>query len=241
MAEIDDYWRLLVYAGVRGYGSAEDDPECADWISALRRQADSDGLLLEVGFHFDMATREYPVVRLARRDGRSFGSVREVPDWPFPVEREWGQTLEAARRRARVGRFTPPPPQQLRDDLSTLYEKGILLPYGEEDWWRRHWEELMDVSEPTGCLVIGRLLTDAVWHEELVRTGKSSTVESLAFLSVADPAGGRIDMDDAGLDRRDLTAAREYMRSVLERDYGPERLAWLRSWARGETCNDREA
>src|SRR4051794_415865 len=191
MTNVDsDYGFLLVYAVVGGgYGATEDDPECADWISALRECAAADGLLLEVGFHLDMAGRDFPWVRIARRDGRSFASIREIPDWPFGVEREWRETLEAARRRARVGRFTPPPPEHLRPDLNTLYQDGILLPNGDEDWWLHHWQELTDVSTPTGCPAFGRWVTDCLWAEEHARAGSGRSVEPLAFLSLGDPTG----------------------------------------------------
>src|SRR5947208_1850175 len=81
-----DYRFLLVYGVVSGgYGASEDDPDCAEWISALRERAAADRLRLEVGFHLDMADRDFPRVRIARRDGGSFAPIREIPNWPFAV------------------------------------------------------------------------------------------------------------------------------------------------------------
>jgi hypothetical protein len=155
-----DYQHLLVYGQVSMYGSRE-EPEVAAWLAAIRQRAESDGLAVDEDASFNQATREHTIAKLVRQDGR----MPHAEEESRRPEQEWGETLDAARHAAGVGRHTPSPPQELRADLSQIYETGYLPVPDDNEWRQTRWQALLDAAAPTGIPIVGRQLGDAVWEE----------------------------------------------------------------------------
>ena len=213
-----DYHGLLVYGVATGAEGSEslDDP----WIATMDARAAADGFSLSHEVGYDGVTT-FLRVWLTRADGTPFD--RQAPrslSWRYLVEAEWGEQLDAARCRAQVERYLPPPPERLQPALQQLYRDGFLPPPSDSDI-----DAMYELLEATGLTGIR-----ALFHTVLDETRTlGEPMASPFMLTLTGPHG----IYRLPYNSLNPAATVKRYRTQLEADWG-ERLERVRTWARGE-------